>query len=58
MLCAEAYLLIEQQNFKGVHQKDVATWLWTGFRKSPNPGEGCRVKTDLLFSLLAFISEA
>jgi hypothetical protein len=25
MPCAEAYLLIEQQNFKGVHQKDVAT---------------------------------
>lgn len=58
MLCAEAYLLIEQQNFKGVGQKDLATWLWTGFRKSLNPGEGCRVKTDLLFSLLAFISEA
>ena len=58
MLCAEAYLLIEQQNFKGVGHKDVATWLWTGFRKSLNPGEGCRVKTDLLFSLLAFISEA
>ena len=58
MLCAEAYLLIEQQNFKGVHQKDVATWLWTGFRKSPKPGEGCRVKTDLLFSLLTFISES
>lgn len=56
MLCAEAYLLIEQQNFKGVHQKDVVTWLWTGFREPPNPGEGCRVKTDLLFSLLAFIS--
>jgi hypothetical protein len=58
MLCAEAYLLIEQQNFMGVHQRDVATWLWSGFRESPNPGEGCRVKTDLLFSLLAFISGA
>ncbi|KIM95755.1 hypothetical protein OIDMADRAFT_33838 [Oidiodendron maius Zn] len=58
MLCAEAYLLIERQNFKGMHQKDIATWLWTGFRKPPNAGEGCRVKTDLLFSLLAVISEA
>jgi hypothetical protein len=57
MPCAEAYILIEQQNFKGVHQKDVASWLWTGFRMSPNPAEGCRVKTDLLFSLLKFISE-
>jgi hypothetical protein len=58
MLCAEAYLLIAQQNFKGVGQKDVATWLWNGFRKSLSPGEGCRVKTDLLYSLLAFISDA
>jgi hypothetical protein len=58
MLCAEAYLLIEQQNFRGVSQKDVATWLWHGFRKSVRRDEGCRVKTDLLFSLLAFISDA
>jgi hypothetical protein len=58
ILCAEAYLLIAQQNFKGVDQKDVATWLWKGFRKSLSPGEGCCVKTDLLFSLLEFISDA
>ncbi|KAN0091849.1 hypothetical protein V8E51_017696 [Hyaloscypha variabilis] len=57
MLCAEAYLLIAQQNFKGVSQKDVATWLWHGFRKSVRRDEGCRVKTDLLFSLLTFISD-
>ncbi|KAH6714560.1 hypothetical protein BKA61DRAFT_605508 [Leptodontidium sp. MPI-SDFR-AT-0119] len=57
MPCAEAYLLIAQQNFKGVSQKDVAIWLWHGFRKSVRRDEGCRVKTDLLFSLLAFISD-
>jgi hypothetical protein len=57
ILCAEAYLLIAQQNFKGVSQKDVATWLWHGFRKSVRRDEGCRVKTDLLFSLLVFISD-
>jgi hypothetical protein len=57
-LCAEAYLLIAQQNFKGVSQKDIATWLWHGFRKSIRRGEGCRVKTDLLLSLLVFISDA
>jgi hypothetical protein len=56
MLCAEACLLIAQQNFKGVSRKDVATWLWHEFRKSVRRDEGCRVKTDLLFSLLAFIS--
>ncbi|KAH8595328.1 hypothetical protein B0O99DRAFT_154760 [Bisporella sp. PMI_857] len=57
MLCAEAYILIAQQNFKGIDQKDVATWLWYGFRKPARRDEGCRVKTDLLFSLLAFISD-
>lgn len=56
MPCTEAYVLIEQQNFKGVHQRDIVSWLWRGFRESPDPGMGCRVKTDLLFGLLAFIS--
>lgn len=58
MLCSEAYLLIAQQNLKGLSQEDVATWLWSGFRKSARPGWGCRVKTDTLFSLLTFISES
>lgn len=57
MLCSEAYILISQQNFKGISQEDVVTWLRDGFRKSLQPGRGCRVKTDMLFSLLAFISE-
>ncbi|KAH7243974.1 Trappc4 protein [Fusarium solani] len=57
MLCSEAYILIAQQNFKGMSQGDVATWLWNGFRRSLQPGEGCRVNTDMLFSLLAFISD-
>ncbi|EWZ28516.1 hypothetical protein FOZG_17827 [Fusarium oxysporum Fo47] len=57
MLCSEAYILIAQQNFKGISQRDVATWLWDGFHSSLPQGEGCRVNTDLLFSLLAFISD-
>lgn len=57
MLCSEAYILIEHQNFKGMSQGDVATWLWNSFRRSIQPGEGCRVNTDMLFSLLAFISD-
>ncbi|KAM0268988.1 hypothetical protein ACHAPA_004589 [Fusarium lateritium] len=57
MLCSEAYILIAQQNFRGMNQGDVATWLWQGFRRSLQPGEGCRVNTDMLFSLLAFISD-
>lgn len=57
MLCSEAYILIAQQNFRGMNQGDVTTWLWNGFRRSFQPGEGCRVNTDMLFSLLAFISD-
>jgi hypothetical protein len=57
MLCSEAYILIAQQNFRGINQGDVATWLWNSFRRPLQPGEGCRVNTDMLFSLLAFISD-
>lgn len=57
MLCSEAYILIAQQNFRGMNHGDVATWLWNGFRRSLQPGGGCRVNTDMLFSLLAFISD-
>ncbi|CAM1506141.1 Fc.00g057820.m01.CDS01 [Cosmosporella sp. VM-42] len=57
MLCSEAHILIARQNFKGITQREVATWLWNGFRRSLQPGEGCRVNTDMLFSLLAFISD-
>lgn len=56
MLCSEAYSIVAQQNFKGISHEEVAGWLWNGFRKSRQPSEGCRVRTDLLFSLLEFIS--
>ncbi len=57
MLCTEAYTLIAQHNFKGVSQEDVLTWLRQGFCHSVSRDEGCRVKIDLLFSLLSFISD-
>ncbi|RTE78445.1 hypothetical protein BHE90_007073 [Fusarium euwallaceae] len=57
MLCSEAYILIAQQNFKGMSQEDVTIWLWNGFRRSLDPGGGCHVNTVMLFSLLAFISD-
>ncbi|RYP07692.1 hypothetical protein DL765_009057 [Monosporascus sp. GIB2] len=57
ILCSEAYIIIAQQNFKGMSQEDVTTWLWNGFRRSLRPGEGCRVNADMLLSLLAFISD-
>ncbi|KAM5373256.1 hypothetical protein ACJZ2D_007085 [Fusarium nematophilum] len=57
MLCSEAYILVARQNFKGMNHGDVDAWLWNGFRRPLQPGEGCRVNTDMLFSLLAFISD-
>ncbi|TDZ53840.1 hypothetical protein CTRI78_v006739 [Colletotrichum trifolii] len=57
MLCSEAYILIAQQNFKGLDRGGVVTWLWNSFRRPLGPGLGCRVNTDMLFSLLAFISD-
>lgn len=57
-LCSEAYILISQQNFKGIGPEDVERWLGNGFRSEARLGEGCRVKTDALFDLLTFISEA
>lgn len=56
MLCSEADILIAQQNFKGMSRADVAIWLWNGFRRPLQPGGGCRVNSDILFTLLAFIS--
>ncbi|RSL55390.1 hypothetical protein CEP54_009438 [Fusarium duplospermum] len=58
MPCTKAYILVAQQNFKGMNYGDVATWLWKGSRSSLEPGGGCRVKTDILFGLLVFISDA
>ncbi|KAK7428181.1 hypothetical protein QQZ08_005247 [Neonectria magnoliae] len=57
MLCSEADLLIAQQNFNGMSREDVAIWLWNGFRRPLQPGGGCRVNTDILFTLLAFIRD-
>jgi len=55
--CTEAYSLISQQNFKGVSRRTIELWLWEGFRQARQPGDGCRVRNALLFSLLAFISD-
>ena len=57
MLCSEAYILIAQQNCKGVNQGDIAAWLWSAFRKPLHAGNGCRVNTNVLLCLLAFIGE-
>ncbi|KAK1993198.1 hypothetical protein LX36DRAFT_714805 [Colletotrichum falcatum] len=56
--CSQAYALIARRNARNVGPEDVAAWLWSGFRASLRDGEGCRVTTDLLSSLLEFISVA
>ncbi|KAK2054972.1 hypothetical protein LY76DRAFT_596447 [Colletotrichum caudatum] len=58
VLCSQAYALISRRNAKNLSAEDIATWLWTGFGASPRAGEGCRVTTNLLSSLLEFISIA
>lgn len=55
--CSEAYMLITQQNYKGLGENEIASRISHGFRSSRPPGEGCHVRTDVLFCLLAFISE-
>lgn len=57
MPCAEAYVLITQQNYRCLAEEDITARLRSDFRQSCVPGEGCHVRTDALFSLLAFISE-
>lgn len=57
VLCSEAFLLISQQNYKSLSQDEVASWLWSGFRRALRPGEGCRVRSDLLLGLLTYISD-
>ncbi|KAK2026436.1 hypothetical protein LX32DRAFT_641842 [Colletotrichum zoysiae] len=58
VLCSQAYALIARRNAKNLSPEDIATWLWSGFSASLRAGEGCRVTTNLLSSLLEFISIA
>ena len=55
-LCSQAYVLITQQNFRGLNAHTIRSWLDQGFRRAKGQGEGCRVENSLLFGLLDFIS--
>lgn len=55
-LCSQAYVLIAQQNFRGLSATTIKTWLDQGFRRGRRGDEGCRVENGLLFGLLDFIS--
>ncbi|KAF2469187.1 uncharacterized protein BDR25DRAFT_335117 [Lindgomyces ingoldianus] len=54
--CSQAYVLIAQQNFRGIDAQTMRTWLVQGFRRAPRKGEGCRVENGALFRLLDYIS--
>lgn len=55
-LCREAYIIIEQQNHRGIDEKALRSWLEPGFHGRIRPNEGCRVDNGILFELLDFIS--
>lgn len=55
-LCAQAYVLIAQQNFRGIDARTIRLWLYQGYRRARREGEGCRVENGALFRLLDYIS--
>lgn len=55
-LCAQAYVLIAQQNFRGIDAGTIRLWLWQGYRRARREGEGCRVENGALFRVLDYIS--
>jgi hypothetical protein len=54
--CSKAYLLIDEQNFRGLDVGYVYSLLVEGFRREQKAGEGCRVENSALFRVLDFIS--
>ncbi|USP76401.1 hypothetical protein yc1106_03675 [Curvularia clavata] len=55
-LCAQAYVLIHQQNFRNLDPESIRLWLVQGLRRAQRQGEGCRVENGALLRLLDFIS--
>ncbi|EMD64046.1 hypothetical protein COCSADRAFT_320487 [Bipolaris sorokiniana ND90Pr] len=55
-LCAQAYVLIRQQNFRNLDPHTIRLWLAQGLRRAQREGEGCRVENGALLRLLDFIS--
>ncbi|KAF2737665.1 hypothetical protein EJ04DRAFT_510106 [Polyplosphaeria fusca] len=55
-LCSQAYVLISQQNFRGIDAATIRMWLFQGYRRAQRAGEGCRVENGALFRLLDYIS--
>jgi hypothetical protein len=54
--CSKAYVLIDQQNFRGLDVDTIYALLAQGFRSGRKSGEGCRVENGMLLGVLDFIS--
>lgn len=56
--CAQAYLIIQHRNRRGLSLDVIESWLWPGFMYTDETAEiGCRVDSRLLFGLLVYIDE-
>ncbi|KAF5561553.1 hypothetical protein FPHYL_6149 [Fusarium phyllophilum] len=55
-LCRVAYEIIDQHNMTGVEPCEIEYCLRPGFRRATRKGEGCRVKTTILYALIDRIS--
>jgi hypothetical protein len=55
-LCAQAFVMILQQNFRNLDPEMIRLWLSQGYRRALREGEGCRVENGTLKGLLDYIS--
>ncbi|KAF9690499.1 hypothetical protein EKO04_011357 [Ascochyta lentis] len=55
-LCAQAFVMISQQNFRNLDPDMIRLWLSEGYRRAVREGEGCRVENRTLKGLLDYIS--
>ena len=57
-LCAQAFVMISQQNVRKLDPELIRLWLSQGYRRAMREGEGCRVENGTLKGLLEYISGA
>lgn len=55
-LCAQAFVMISQQNVRNLDPELIRLWLSQGYRRAMREGEGCRVENGALKGLLEYIS--
>lgn len=55
-LCAQAFVMISQQNVRNLDPELIRLWLSQGYRRAMRAGEGCRVENGTLKGLLEYIS--